>query len=611
MSPMPSVPSDVATPSAVMNVTYGQRTASCARRPIRSAWSSSRAASAGPGRAVVWSMVSPLVDTSMASTFQIGKHFPDARVAFAVRSRSRPSDADRRLVEVPRGNGMPLPPLTQGVGRTVELDQDVDVRADEHLDLQPLVHREQLCRRLVRGDPGLFGALVEVALQPDGQLLGVLLEPLAEQFGEPGLRAGHGDQSGEDPDEARIGDVLGEGQADVLDHARRRGLPSGPAQPHPPVVGDQQQGVPGREQPLDRLERNAGDVGDDRGVDVVERVQPVRADGCAHGALCEGLVVLDAFAVQGFHPTIAAHRGPFVSSQSGGRAPRPSADGDRRRRRADPLAHPHEEPGQGEDAVEDVHQPRCVVPGGEQQRHADQVDRHPDEPELDPPLGHAVGGEQRADEDPGVAPHRFVGSERAEDGGQQGGAADQADDEQQAGPPGGPVRVDHGRRVLGAVRPPVPAVDAHDDEHDLTARLAEQVDGVGGVEQRTHEDGEEQGVADQSDRPGPDLATHAAEGAEQPEDVADHLTPQHRLVADDDLRVEQPTHDVHGPSSFPPDGATTPPVPAFLPGFPCPHGAHTQKSGYKPCPPTRGLKCPPFWGPGERSFSLVRTLGDS
>ncbi|WXF90505.1 hypothetical protein WDV91_14240 [Curtobacterium flaccumfaciens pv. flaccumfaciens] len=94
-----------------------------------------------------------------------------------------------------------------------------------------------------------------------------------------------------------------------------------PPQLRPPVVGDQEQGVPGREQPLDGLERDTGHLGDDRRVDGVERVQPVGTDGRAHRALCEGLVVLDAFAVQGFHPTIAAHSGPFVSSQSGGRAP--------------------------------------------------------------------------------------------------------------------------------------------------------------------------------------------------------------------------------------------------------------------------------------------------
>src|SRR5690606_20357644 len=100
---------------------------------------------------------------------------------------------------------------------------------------------------------------------------------------------------------------------------------------------------------------------------------------------------------------------------------------------ADPP--PRDEADQREHAVDDVHERRGPVPRGEQERHAHQVDGHPDEPELDPALGHAVGREHRSDEDPGVRPHRLVRAERAEERGEQERARDHAGHQSDPGAP--------------------------------------------------------------------------------------------------------------------------------------------------------------------------------
>src|SRR5699024_4137166 len=94
--------------------------------------------------------------------------------------------------------------------------------------------------------------------------------------------------------------------------------------------------------------------------------------------------------------------------------------------------------------------------------------------------------------------------------------------------------------------PAHPAVDAGGDEHDLSAGLAEQVDGVRVAEDAAEEDGQQQGVAQDADGPGPDLAAHAAERAEQSEDIAEHLAEQEELAsAELDLGVEEPLQDIH------------------------------------------------------------------
>ena len=60
--------------------------------------------------------------------------------------------------------------------------------------------------------------------------------------------------------------------------------------------------------------------------------------------------------------------------------------------------------------------------------------------------------------------------------------------------------------------------------------------GFGVAEDGAEEHGEQQHVADDADGPRPDLAPHAAERAEQAEDVAEHLPPQQiDLAADMDL----------------------------------------------------------------------------
>src|SRR5699024_11946603 len=94
-------------------------------------------------------------------------------------------------------------------------------------------------------------------------------------------------------------------------------------------------------------------------------------------------------------------------------------------------------------------------------------------------------------------------------------AADEHDEQQGAGAPGGPDGLDGGAVLVLRLAPAHPAVHAGGDEHDLSAGLAEQVDGVRVAEDAAEEDGQQQGVAQDADGPGPDLAAHAAERTEQ------------------------------------------------------------------------------------------------
>src|SRR5699024_1234559 len=181
-----------------------------------------------------------------------------------------------------------------------------------------------------------------------------------------------------------------------------------------------------------------------------------------------------------------------------------------------------------------------------QQRDAHDVHGHPDQPELHPALGHAEGGQQAAHEDPGVGPDRLVGAEHPEDRGEGGGAADEHDDQQGAGAPGGPAGLDGGAVLAPGAAPAHPAVDGGGDEHHLPPGLAVEVHRVRAAEDAAEEHGEQQGVAGDPDGPGPDLSSHPAEGAEQSEDVAQHLSQQQELPAlEHDAGVEEPVQEFH------------------------------------------------------------------
>src|SRR6185312_15337068 len=106
--------------------------------------------------------------------------------------------------------------------------------------------------------------------------------------------------------------------------------------------------------------------------------------------------------------------------------------------------------------------------------------------------------------------------------------------------------------AVAGLPPAAVAVDGDGDEHGLPSGLAQEVGRVAGVEDAADEDGEQQQVAHDADGPGPDLATHAADGAGQPEDVADDLAGQQRAAADGDVGVEdvsEPPQGVHRSSS--------------------------------------------------------------
>ena len=65
---------------------------------------------------------------------------------------------------------------------------------------------------------------------------------------------------------------------------------------------------------------------------------------------------------------------------------------------------PDDEAVEHQTRVHGVQHGRGVEAGVHQQRHADEVDRDPGEPEVVPAARHRVGRDDRADEDPGVAP---------------------------------------------------------------------------------------------------------------------------------------------------------------------------------------------------------------
>ena len=204
---------------------------------------------------------------------------------------------------------------------------------------------------------------------------------------------------------------------------------------------------------------------------------------------------------------------------------------------------PGDEADHAEHAVDDVHDRRRVVAGREQQRDADQVDGDPDQPELDVPAGHPVGGQDRAGQDPGVG-RRAPGAE----GGQRvvGDGPEHDRRHQQLHPalPAGPGRCDAhafaaARTGLPELVPAIPAVDADRQEEDLSGRLAVEVEVLGGVEHPAQEDREQQHVAHDADRPCEHLALHAEDGAGQAEAVPDDLPPED-AGSDIELGVQQP-----------------------------------------------------------------------
>jgi hypothetical protein len=92
--------------------------------------------------------------------------------------------------------------------------------------------------------------------------------------------------------------------------------------------------------------------------------------------------------------------------------------------------------------------------------------------------------------------------------------------------------------------PAHPAVHADDNEEDLAARLAPQIQPLRCVERatdgRSDENGEQQDVAHDANGPRRDLATHAQQSACQAEPIADDLPPQNDARTDLDLGLQQP-----------------------------------------------------------------------
>jgi hypothetical protein len=97
---------------------------------------------------------------------------------------------------------------------------------------------------------------------------------------------------------------------------------------------------------------------------------------------------------------------------------------------------------------------------------------------------------------------------------------------------------------LPELMPAHPAVDADDDEEDLAACLAPQIQLLGSVERstdgRSDKDREQQDVAHDADGPRGDLAPHAQQSACQSEPIADDLPPQNDARTDLDLGFQQP-----------------------------------------------------------------------
>ena len=158
------------------------------------------------------------------------------------------------------------------------------------------------------------------------------------------------------------------------------------------------------------------------------------------------------------------------------------------RRRVSPLTtldpQPGDEADDAEPAIDDVHDRRRVIAGRQQQRNADQVNCDPDQPELHPAAGHPVGGQNRPGQDPGVS-QRTPGAQRLQHEVEDRGQQDRADEQLEPTARTGPLRAYPDAllsvRLLELV-PADPAVDADDDEEDLAAGLALQIQVVRGVE---------------------------------------------------------------------------------------------------------------------------------
>src|SRR5918994_7066985 len=214
---------------------------------------------------------------------------------------------------------------------------------------------------------------------------------------------------------------------------------------------------------------------------------------------------------------------------------------------------PLDEAVDDEHPVEGVHHGGRHIAGGEAEGHADQVDPDPGQPELVPAPGHRVGGDDRAHEDPGVAPvepplrrvervRRGLpeGYERLVD---ENGADQPEGDDRDPLTRAHPARDDR-RGVDGSphpapvLRPADPAVDADDDEEDLTAGLAVQRDPLVGPEGGADVDEEQHDVGHDADRPGPHEALHAEPGGGDADRDADQLEPVQLVLADGDGRVD-------------------------------------------------------------------------
>ena len=74
---------------------------------------------------------------------------------------------------------------------------------------------------------------------------------------------------------------------------------------------------------------------------------------------------------------------------------------------------------------------------------------------------------------------------------------------------------------------------------------------LGSHEGHSEEDGEQQQVADDPDRPRPDPPFEPADRRGEPEGVPDDLAPQDLLAEDAQLGVEQTLEDAHAVGSSP------------------------------------------------------------
>ena len=112
-----------------------------------------------------------------------------------------------------------------------------------------------------------------------------------------------------------------------------------------------------------------------------------------------------------------------------------------------------------------------------------------------------------------------------------------------------------GAIVASGGSPHHPAIGAGREEEDLAASLTPQVEVLRSVEHPAQEDGEQDDVPDDADRPGPDPTTGASEGRCQSKQVPDDLAPQNRLAqAHIELSIEQGREDIGHSYTFPTAG---------------------------------------------------------